>query len=68
MTASSLNTKSVNHIHRMHPFHINTGDKWDVVCVDVDSKDPRTGVSGPPPEFISERFLSDVKRILLPSG
>ena len=52
----------------MHPFHIHTGDKWDVVCVDVDSKDPRTGVSGPPPEFISERFLSDVKRIILPSG
>ena len=63
-----MELKPFNHIHRMHLFHIHIGDKWDVVCVDVDSKDPRTGVSGPPPEFISERFLSDVKRILLPSG
>jgi spermidine synthase len=44
------------------------GEKWDVICVDVDNKDHHHGVACPPAEFIGRGFLGDVKKILTPHG
>lgn len=35
---------------------------------DVDSKDPTLGMSCPPPAFVEQSFLQNVKSILTPEG
>lgn len=46
----------------------SAGEKWDVVCVDVDNKDHRSGISSPPMEFVSKTFLDNVKAATTENG
>lgn len=41
---------------------------YDVIMFDVDSKDPTLGMSCPPPAFVEQSFLQNVKSILTPEG
>ena len=41
---------------------------YDVVLLDVDSKDPSTGMNCPPREFLQHEFLENVKLLLKQSG
>ncbi|XP_077013085.1 eEF1A lysine and N-terminal methyltransferase isoform X2 [Tamandua tetradactyla] len=41
---------------------------YDVVMFDVDSKDPTLGMSCPPPAFVDQAFLQNVKSILTLEG
>ncbi|XP_023410015.1 eEF1A lysine and N-terminal methyltransferase isoform X3 [Loxodonta africana] len=42
--------------------------RYDVIMFDVDSKDPTLGMSCPPPAFVDQAFLQNVKSILTPEG
>lgn len=46
----------------------SAGEKWDVVCVDVDNKDHKNGISSPPMEFVGKTFLDNVKAVTTESG
>ncbi|XP_004384167.1 eEF1A lysine and N-terminal methyltransferase [Trichechus manatus latirostris] len=41
---------------------------YDVIMFDVDSKDPTLGMSCPPPAFVDQAFLQNVKSILTSEG
>ena len=41
---------------------------FDVIVLDVDSKDMSCGVSSPPETFLEKQFLSNVKLLLKDSG
>ena len=55
-------------LYQLSPPPPHAGEKWDVVCVDVDNKNHHHGVACPPAEFIGRGFLGDVKKILTPHG
>lgn len=44
------------------------GLKYDAIILDVDSKDPTAGISGPPVEFVETNVLNDVAAILNDDG
>ena len=39
-----------------------------MVCVDVDNKDHRSGISSPPMEFVGKTFLDNVKAVTTENG
>lgn len=41
---------------------------YDVILLDVDSKDMSTGMSSPPQQFLQRDFLGSLKLLLKPSG
>ncbi|XP_062857364.1 eEF1A lysine and N-terminal methyltransferase [Trichomycterus rosablanca] len=53
--------------------HISTleskgGHFYDIIMFDVDSKDPKLGISCPPPAFVEASLLEKVCKLLTPQG
>ena len=44
------------------------GERWDMVCVDVDNKDHTSGISSPPVQFVGKSFLDSVKAVTSKNG
>ena len=44
------------------------GSQYVAVLFDVDSKDPTVGMSCPPPDFVENRILNNVKDLLTNKG
>jgi spermidine synthase len=47
---------------------LTAGDKYDLILLDVDSKDPTVGMSSPPKAFIQPEFLSKLAACLEATG
>lgn len=47
---------------------VSAGEKYDLIMLDVDSKDPTVGMSSPPKVFIQPDFLKKVEQCLTPNG
>ena len=41
---------------------------YDMIVLDVDSKDPGMGMNSPPPAFLQQEVLDSIKMLLSDSG